>query len=276
MKWEHSSKYEQFLPPQAFLAHPSYGTRRRLTWHCTTCYACLFQTIRQTCGAKEKLQFAGGVLFDLNCSFLCSHCLQCQENQHVDQWNFNNMHLFVMGIVTQLLYWSGHSGTQSSHQILYLNIPSLQKSLYTEVYFKIKSHTILHMDHTARRKAVLQLILLYFTVCQGPCSLVQCTEVIRGFVMVIKMMMISMTIMIVAIVWQNLGLRENCWHVSTFLCPYMLALTYHHHRCLTNSITCKTTAIQALLLLRYAVILFCCCWCWCCCCCCHHSLKLCC
>lgn len=54
---------------------------------------------------------------------------------------------------------------------------------------------------------MLQLLLLHFTMCQGPCSLVQCTEVTIGFVMVIKMMMMSMTIMVVVIVCQDLGLR---------------------------------------------------------------------
>jgi hypothetical protein len=82
-----------------------------MTLHNLLCMS-LFQTIWQTCGAKQKMQYAGGVLFDLNSSCLCSHCLQCQENQHVDQWNFNNTHLSMMGIVTQLLYCSGHSGTQ--------------------------------------------------------------------------------------------------------------------------------------------------------------------
>jgi hypothetical protein len=101
------------------------------------------------------------------------------------------------------------------HLLLYLNIPSLQKSLYTEVFFKIKSHTILHMDHPSRWKAMLQLLLLHCTMYQGPCSLVQCTEVTTGFVMVIRMMMMMMmmmstTIIIVVIVCQNLGLRENC------------------------------------------------------------------
>jgi hypothetical protein len=71
---------------------------------------------------------------------------------------------------------------------------------------------------------MLQLLLLHFTMCQGPSNLVQCTEVTIGFVMVIKMMMMSMTVMIVVIICQNLGLRENCLHVSTFLFPYMLAL----------------------------------------------------
>jgi hypothetical protein len=58
-----------------------------MTLHNLLCMS-LFQTIQQTFGAKQKLQFAEGVLFDLNSICLCSHCLHCQENQHVDQWNF--------------------------------------------------------------------------------------------------------------------------------------------------------------------------------------------
>lgn len=113
MKRGHSSKYKQFIPPQAFLAHPSYGTTRKMTWHCTTCYACVSVSVYSAdLWCKTKLQVTGGVLFDLNGSCLCSHCLHCQDNQQVEQWNFNNMYASVMGIVTQLLYWSGHSGTQ--------------------------------------------------------------------------------------------------------------------------------------------------------------------
>jgi len=67
----------------------------------------------------------------------------------------------------------GHS---KRHLVLYLNVPSLQKSHYTEVYIKITSHNIiLHMDHSARWKAMLQLLLLHCTMCRGPCSIVQYT-----------------------------------------------------------------------------------------------------
>jgi len=70
-----------------------------MTLHNLLCKS-LFQTIQQTCGAKQKLQVAGGILFDLNSSCLCSPCLRCQDNQHAAQQNFNNMHLSVAGIVT--------------------------------------------------------------------------------------------------------------------------------------------------------------------------------
>ena len=71
----------------------------------------LFQSIQQTWGAKQSCRLEEGYYL-ISAALASAVSLHCQDNQHVDQWNFNNMYLSVMGIVTQLLYWSGHSGTQ--------------------------------------------------------------------------------------------------------------------------------------------------------------------
>jgi hypothetical protein len=167
--------------PSIFVAHLAHGTWRKLAWHWTTCCASLSvsnYSAYMWC-KTEVSSCRRGMIWSQQLLSL-SHCplplsplprwSTCRSTELQFEYEFTcdgQSHNFFIGV--DLV---GHS---KYHLILYLNILPIQKPLYTEAYFKITSHIILHMDDLDGRQCYNRHCSTL--PCQSPHILVQCTEV---------------------------------------------------------------------------------------------------